>query len=118
MITIRIVTGTDFKININTIITNTLPRGLKNKIGRKVGKNLIKLIFILLAIARKYLYNAFYKRDMSISSYKIIPINGKTDKQADQGPTISETLECRGERSKAFTTEPMAARQRRRARKS
>ena len=50
--------------------------------------------------------------------YKIIPINGKIDKQAHQGPTISETLDCRGERSKAFTTEPMAARQGRWPRKS
>ena len=71
MTTIRIFTGTDLKVSIRMMITNTLPNGIRNRLGRKVGKKAIRLIIILLAIAKKYIYNAYYKREANFSNSKI-----------------------------------------------
>ena len=53
------------------MITNTLPRGIRNRLGRKVGKKAMRLIIILLAIAREYIYNAYYKRDANVLNSEI-----------------------------------------------
>ena len=53
------------------IITNTIPLGIRNRLGRKVGKKAIRLIIILLAIAKKYIYNAYYKREANVTNSEI-----------------------------------------------
>ena len=71
MTTIRIFTGINLKVSIGMIITNTIPRGIRNRLGRKVGKKAIRLIIILLAIAKKYIYNAYYKLEANVSNSEI-----------------------------------------------